>query len=108
MKRNLKISIPARELLTLVTPDLLFRQFMKQQEHAIARGRIQRNVSKRKLRNLAVACHAEFRKNLKSCSTQHDIAALNQALLHHIKPTRTDFLLAVWKGTKKETLESLQ
>jgi hypothetical protein len=105
--KNLKVAIPARQLLVLVTPEVLFTHFKAQEEHLLARGRITRRVSAKRMRAYAQDCWQSYRRHLREAQTPRDLALVQQNLIQHIAHTKTDFLGAVWKGDKKSTIEFL-
>lgn len=105
--KNLKVAIPARQLLVLVTPEVIFEHFKAQEERLLSRGRITRRISAKRLRAYANACCDSYRRHIRGARTPRDLALVQQNLIQHIAHTQTDFLGAVWKGDKKSTIEFL-
>jgi hypothetical protein len=104
---NLKVTIPARQLLTFVTPAAILEHFTIQQEHALEKGKISKTVRPRKLEEFSEDCAQSFKRELRACRTPRDVAILNRALLKQIAPNRMGFLLAVWKHNKHDTIAAL-
>lgn len=91
-----------------VTAETIASHLESQQEHAIARGLINRRIPKRRLVHYAAGCASAFQSNLRECQNQRDIAMLNRAFLRRVKDNGNEFLHANWKGSTDDTLEALR
>lgn len=105
--KNLKVAISARQLLNLVTPEVILFHFEAQEERMLSRGRISRRIARPKLRRFAQECYASYKKHVREASSPRELAIVQRTMMQHIAHTKTDFLGAVWQGDRKSTIEHL-
>lgn len=101
---RVKVSL---NVLHLVTASTIYEHFQEQQQHALARGRINQTVSAQKLKAYSEECHKSLKRELRKCGTPQDVAIVERALVKQMSPKKIGFLGAVWLGSRKQTLNAL-